>query len=127
MNKISITHISNAHNRWLRSLEFYKQEINILKNMLTEIAKKNTGESVMKEVEHYENQFKLQTENIDRLSHDIRANISKIEKQAEASTAGYIDSSLLSQHNALEEKFETEETIINELRGAFHHFASEWM
>jgi hypothetical protein len=38
MNKISITHVSNAHNRWLRSMEFYKQEIDILKGMLAEIA-----------------------------------------------------------------------------------------
>ena len=127
MNKVSITHLSNAHNRWLRSLQFYKQELEILRNMLYEIARKNTRDSVMKEIDHYENQFKIQVENIDQLSHDIQQNITKIGKEAEASTAGYIDGDLVSTHNALEEKFEREETIINELRATFHHFAAEWM
>src|SRR4051812_7470436 len=98
MNKVSITHLSNAHNRWLRSLQFYKQEIEILRNMLYEIARKNTRDSVMREIDQYENQFKIQIENIDMLSHDIHENIATIGKEAQASAAGYIDDALLTVH-----------------------------
>ena len=127
MIRVSITHMSNAHNSWLRSLDFYKTEINTLKGMLTEIAAKNTGEQVMKEVEHYENQFKVQLENIDILTHDIRENLAEAGRQANASGAGYVDGSLLSKHTELGEKYATEEKIVNELRHSFQLFAAEWM
>jgi len=127
MDKISITHVKNAHNDWLRGLEFYKQELEILKKRLTEIAGKNTAAEVMKQVEHFESQFKIQIDNIDRLRHDINLNIQSIAVQAEASKAGYIDNILLARHNALRVKYEEEEKAIRELRADFMRFSAEWM
>ena len=49
MNKVSITHINNSHGDWLRSLDFYKQELGVLKGRLTEVAGKNTGADVIVE------------------------------------------------------------------------------
>ena len=127
MDKISVTHISNAHSDWLRGLDFYKQEIKILKSRLTEVASKNSHPDVMKQVEHYENQFEIQRENIHRLSHDIKSNIKVVAVESKASSASYIDGVLLSQHHTLGQKFETEERTVNELRQEFNQFASEWM
>jgi len=127
MNKIGITHISNEHSDWLRSLDFYKQEIAILKGRLTEIAGKNSHVDVLKQVEHFENQFKLQTDNTERLMHDIKHNLKAIAKEAETAKAGYIDGILAEQHNALGQKYETEEKIINELRHSFNEFAAQSM
>ncbi len=127
MSKISITHMSNAHNDWLRALAFYKQELSILKQRLTEIAGKNTNTDVLKEVEHFENQFDIQANNINKLSHDIKANISNAGIEAKASGAGYIDGELLTQHTAAGQKFDSEENTINELRQAFNQFAAKWM
>jgi hypothetical protein len=127
MKKVNISHVNNEHNRWLRGLNFYKTEIGILKSMLTEVAGKNTANDVMKEVEHFENQFKIQTINIDQLSHDIHINLSNIGRQAQASSAGYIDGELLVEHTALGEKYETEEGIITELTRSFRKFAEKWM
>lgn len=119
--------MDNRHNQWLRALEFYKQEIYILKNRLTEIGKKNTGDDVMKQVEHYENQFKIQAGNIDKLGHDIRGNISQVSEQVQDGHAGYIDSHLLLQHTKLENEFMFEEKVVNELRHDFNRFSAEWM
>ena len=127
MKKISITHMSNAHNDWLRAPGFYKDEIGILKGRLTEIAGKNTGAEVMPKVEHYENQFTVQRDNIDTLAHDIRQNVNEAGSAAEASGAGYIDAALFTRHNALQQKFIQEEKTINELRHEFYDFAAEWM
>ena len=127
MNKVSITHVSNEHSDWMRSLDFYKQEIRILKTRLTEIAGKNTHIDVLKQVEHFENQFKVQTDNTQRLMHDIKHNLKTVAKEAEASKAGYIDGALLVQHNTLGQNYETEQKIINELRHSFNEFAAEWM
>jgi hypothetical protein len=39
-SKISIKHVSNEHSDWLRALDFYKEELNVLKTRLTEVAGK---------------------------------------------------------------------------------------
>jgi len=127
MNKVSITHINNSHGDWLRSLDFYKQEIGVLRSRLTEVAGKNTAPDVMKQVEHYENQFKVQVNNIDTLAHEIKTNVESIGKEAHASTAGYVDSSLLAHHNTLGQRFDTEEKTVKDLRHSFMNFAAEWM
>ena len=125
--KVSITHISNAHNDWLRSLDFYKSEINVLKGRLTEIAHKNTHPEVMEQVEHFENQFKVQTDNIEQLAHDINRNIAITGKEAHNAKAGFVDGELLVQHNNLKTKFMAEEKTVNELRHEFMQFAAKWM
>ena len=127
MKKVNITHVGNEHSYWLRSLNFYKTEISILKGILTEIANKNTAAEVMKEVEHFENQFKLQTDNIDRLSHSIHANIDKISVQAQNSSAGYIDAALLAGHDALNNKYDAEVRVITDTISSFRKFAAQWM
>jgi len=127
MKKINISHVSNEHNYWLRSLNFYKTEISILKGRLTEIAGKNTGSDVMKEVEHFENQFKIQNDNIDRLSHDIHVNIDAISKQAQTQSAGYIDEALQTTHTELGKRFEGEEKLIHDMIRTFRKFAEQWM
>jgi len=127
MDKISIAHMSNAHTDWLRGLDFYKEEITILRNRLTEVAGKNTHPEVMKQVEHYENQFEIQRENIHRLTHDIKFNLKNTAKESQVSPAGYIDGALLSWHNTLGQKFETEEKTVKDLKQEFNQFAAEWL
>ncbi len=127
MKKVNITHVSNEHNAWLRSLTFYKTELSILKGILTEVAGKNTASDVSKKVEHFENQFKIQTDNIDRLCHNIHTNIDTIGKQARQSGAGYIDGSLLAEHTDLGDKFKYEERTVIELIHSFRSFAEQWM
>ena len=127
MKKISITHFNNAHGDWLRSLDFYKQELALLRERLTGIAGKNSHQDVLKQVEHFENQFALQAENMDILSHEIKANVAAIAGQAHESAAGYVDGAFLAQHNMLGSEFQREEKVINELRHSFNLFSSEWM
>jgi len=127
MEKVSITHLSNAHNDWLRGLDFYKGEIKILKKRLTEIAGKNTDPELMKDVEHFENQFDIQAENIQRLAHDIKANVKVAAVETKTASAGYIDGHLFDQHSDLEQRYISEEKTINELRHSFNEFASYWM
>ncbi|GAA4466404.1 hypothetical protein GCM10023093_20500 [Nemorincola caseinilytica] len=125
--KVNIGHINNTHGQWLRTLGFYRTEIAILKSILTEIAGKYTDTGVMKEVEHFENQFRVQNNNIDILSHDIHANISKIAQQAQASSAGYIDGALQTEHAALGTRTDDQEKISSALVHEFRKFAERWM
>jgi hypothetical protein len=127
MKKINISHVSNEHNRWLRCLNFYKTEISILKGMLTELAGKNTSDECAIGVERFENQFRIQTNNIDRLSHDIHINLAAMSAELQTSKAGYIDSVLVTDHDALGVQFEAEEKFILEITHDFRKFAEQWM
>jgi hypothetical protein len=127
MGKIHVSHVSNEHNYWLRSLNFYKTELNILKGILTEVAGKNTAPDVMKDVEHFENQFKVQADNIDRLAHDIHVNIDTIGKQAKQPNAGYIDGKLYTDHNVLGVSFDNQARVLGETIHSFRTFAGKWM
>ncbi len=127
MKRISITHMNNAHGDWLRALDFYKEEIVILRKRLGELAGKNTLPEVLKQVEHFENQLAIQKEHIDLLSHDIHANVADISKEIQHSKEGYISESLFVQHNGLATKFADEEKIFNAIRHEFNQFSSAWM
>jgi len=115
------------HSQWLRSLNFYKTEMSVLRGILTEIAGKYTASDVLKEVEHFESQFKIQTNNIDIIAHDIHVNMSKIASETQRSSAGYIDGALLEEHTALGVTAEDEEKIVSELVHSFRRFATKWM
>ncbi len=127
MKRISITHMSNAHNDWLRALDFYKQEIVVLKKRLGEVADKNTLPEVLKQVEHFENQFAIQEENIDILCHDIHVNLTDITKEIQQSKEGYISERLFTVHDSLGQKFADEEKIFNGIRHEFNQFSGAWM
>jgi hypothetical protein len=127
MHKISVTHMNNAHGDWLRAIDFYKQELDILKARLTEIASKNSHPDVLQQVEHFENQFTIQRENMDKLAHEIHTNLASTSREVQESGAGYIDDTLLAQHHRLQERFTAEEKVIHELRHDFNRFAAEWM
>lgn len=126
MSKTSITHLDNEHNDWLRALDFYKQECGILKERLTEVAGKNTGEEVGKMSEQFESRIKIQVTNIDMLRHNINENLHNISEDAKNS-AGHVGQQLIDKHGELREQFIEEEKLIAELRHDFNRFAAKWM
>ena len=127
MNRINISHVNNMHSQWLRTLNFYKTEMVILRGILTELAGKNTDAEMLKEVERFENQFKVQTDNIDAIAHSIHVNIDAIGKEAKNSSAGYIDGTLVSDHTLLGNKTNEEEETMRDIIRSFRKFAEKWM
>lgn len=127
MTKEHISNMSAEHTEWLAALGFYKQELGIMKERLTEIAGKNTHKEVAAQLEHYENQIKVQNEHIDQLKHDIHDTLAKSAAQVQENNAGYIDGALMQQHERQKTSFGTTEQIINDLRQEFNRFAAEWM
>ncbi len=77
--KTSLNSLHHQVNDWLREVEFYKQETSLLKKRLEEVAAQNSGQDVMAQVEHFQNKFIVQSEQIDILHHDLN-------KQSEAIT-----------------------------------------
>ena len=126
MKEINIKHISNLHSDALRGLEFYEQELAIMQKRLEEIAGDNTGNEVSVNIEHFQNQFLIQNNNIDELKHKIKQNLKTIESQV-MSSAGFVDQDSMSLNADLYDQYLTEEKIVNDIRHEFNRFASKWM
>jgi NAD-dependent SIR2 family protein deacetylase len=69
--KDTTAHLHILCQDWTRTLQFYKDEIPFFKKRLEEIATKNTAPEVLKNVEHFENEFKIMNNNLDELLHDV--------------------------------------------------------
>jgi hypothetical protein len=126
MSHTSVSHLSNEHNDWLRALEFYDKEIDIMETRLAEVALKNNSQDAMKGVEHFQNQFIIQRNNIDELQHNIKINLQQIAHQA-MTMAGHVEIFSLDEHESMREDFMGFEKIVLDLRHEFNHFWSKWM
>lgn len=126
MKKVNIRHWQSNHNDWLRALQFYKEELDLLEQRLTEIAGKNTHAQVLENVEHFQNQFLIQKNNVEEIMHDIQTNLNKIAIEADTHT-GFVNEDLTDQMEKLKLSFTDEEKNIMELRHSFNLFCAEWM
>ena len=77
MSYTAVPHLVAEHQDWLKALDFYDNELDILENRLTEVAQKNTGLDAMKGVEHFQNQFIIQRNSIDELRHNMNEHAHK--------------------------------------------------
>jgi len=57
------------HQLWSSEMNFFKDELSILQNRLNEVASKNTDTEVRKQIEHFQNQFLIQKEQLDIINH----------------------------------------------------------
>ena len=111
---------------WMNRVAFYKDEITILQGILSEIASKNTGDEALKEVEHYQNQFIVQRDNLDQLAHNIRLNEQKFHQEVNDNPVA-VDHRKAEYHQAEKDFIEYFENNFKGLRTDFKTFSSKWM
>ena len=61
--------------QWRDDLRHYREDLNQLRNQLYSAAAGKTDKEFLKEVEHYHNQFHIQSINIHDLKHSIKHHI----------------------------------------------------
>jgi len=126
MQTLNVKNIDNKHSEWKNILGFYKDELNIFRERLNEIAGKYTSKEVMQMVEHFQNQFLVQSESIDTLQHDINAHLNTIAKAAMLN-AGHVAKDLEPAHTVLQERVERETVIFKDIKVEFMKFLSKLM
>ena len=122
--KIDVLHAE--HREWINKLEFYKDDIVILRKRIEEIAMKNTARDVMARVEHFQNQFIIQRNEIDEFHHSIKQHENELEKiiiqNPEAAHR-----MRLADHPEMRQRMEQYEIIFHELRQELVHFLARVM
>lgn len=126
MSYLTVSHSNTKHQEWLHSLDFYDSELDILEKWLAEIVKKNKKTEVLKGVEHFQNQFIIQRNNIDILSHNINEHMYKSTAN-EMSYSLQTEKVLALEHEQLEDQFKMFEKVVNELRKEYNLYLSKWM
>lgn len=111
---------------WLKRLDFYKEEIQILRERLEELTRKNTDAQFLKSVEHFQNQFLIQRNHIDELSHDIRLNEGKLVHEILHNPVA-VDHRKVENHDTESDFMDYFEKNFARIRAEFNQMASKWM
>jgi hypothetical protein len=121
-----ITEQHLTHQQWLNAIAFYRDELKIMQNRLSEVASKNSKQEVLVMVEHFQNQFIIQTNHLDQLSHDINKHeqqlVALVESNPVASDRRHAET-----HPEHGEAFNTFEKLFNELRKEYVRFLAKVM
>lgn len=125
MSYTSVLHCGTDHSQWLKSINFYKDDLITMEDRLLEIVKKNNSKEAMAGIEHFQNQFILQRNNMHDLIHAIHEHDHRVVSEAKEH-AGKVETILASEHDDLKDHFESFEKIFNELRHEFNLFLSRW-
>jgi hypothetical protein len=114
------------HQLWMSEAKFFADELKIYQKRLAEVASKNTKEDVRKQVEHFQNQFIIQKEQLDILNHRVNEHEQWLEKYA-ANHPVAIDHKLFPDHDSMHEKMDTFKKLYSELKKEFLQFLVTWM
>lgn len=111
---------------WLKKLDFYKDEISILKGRLEELATKNNAQDVLAEVERFQNQFIIQRNNIDEIAHKVREHEQSLLEEIKSNPVA-VDHRKVEYHAVEQDLVNSFEKVFNEVREDFNKFSSKWM
>lgn len=126
MDTKSIGELHAEHTDWLKRLDFYTDEITIMRNRISEIAAKNTAKEVLAQVEHFQNALVVQKNNIDELHHAIKDHDSYLENRVEENSVA-ADKRQVHDHPKMRDNFNSFETYFNSLRHELNQFLSKVM
>lgn len=118
-----LTDLHAEHNEWINALKFYKDDLSALNNRLQELVVNNSKVEILAQIEHFQNQFIRQSEVIDILVHDIKAEENNIVKNIQANPTAS-DHRSAPDHSELRDRYQTFEKLFKELREEFNTFAS---
>lgn len=122
--KDSIIHQHILAEDWRRELQFFSDELIILRKRLDEVAARNTGKDLMAEIEHYENKFKVMTQDYDELLHDVGAMESSL-KGAAVSKPRYINTKMVEANSRVEDLMRVTSSDFYETRHKFYAFLAK--
>jgi len=106
---------------WVRSLDFFKQENNFLKNRLSEVVDVTSDKTFLAQAEHFQNQFIIKDEFVDELKHDVNEQ-EKILMEKYIKAGIGIDEHVIRRQKNIREQMEYLEKDFTNLRNEFNNY-----
>lgn len=114
------------HEVWSNQLEFCKDEIEFFKKRLGEVSVRYTDKDILKRLEHFQNQFIIQRDEIDRFLHDIHVHEDALANEAKENPVAS-DHRLMNDHAVERERFEIFNKLYLELKSEYFDYLRKWM
>ncbi len=112
------------HQLWLSEAIFYGYELSVYRKRLESISFRNTAQEIKKQIEHFQNQFIIQKEQLDLLNHETVVHEQWLAQVAKENPIAS-DHRLFADHQATHEKINAFKKIYNDLKAEFIRFLSE--
>lgn len=126
METKKIYELHEEHKEWLNNLAFYKDEIKVMQNRVSEVASKNSSPDVLKQIEHFQNQLIIQRNNIDELCHSIKDHENYLENRVNENPTA-VDHRKVNDHPKMRDSYTSFDKVFNELRKELNEFLTKWM
>ena len=126
LNRITLSDLHFEYTLWKNELDFYKDELSFLEARLIEISTKYSQQVVMKDVEHFQNQFILQRDNIHLLQHKIEAHEKNLVLFAQNNPTE-IEKHSFPDHRPFREQMDRQRTLYHDLKKEFFLFMEQKM
>lgn len=123
---LQISNVAAEQSSWLRGIEFYQDEIKIMRKRLSEVSGKNTSREVKERVEQFQNQFAVHDEQLKKLKHVVSNHAKNINSDL-ISHHGQLEQNTAREHDSTRDEFMNSEKLFNEMRHDFNRFLSKYL
>jgi hypothetical protein len=106
---------------WRSAMELFMQELQGYNQRLNDVAGKNNKDVVLKQVEHFQNQFIVQKDNIQTMLHEIKIQEQNIAEDVRRDKI-LDETDIIGNQSFLREKVHTTEKIFVALKHDFYSF-----
>lgn len=113
--------IEKEHLTWLKHLDFYKTQLNVMDKELMGFAKESSSKKVAPKVEQFQNQFIRQREVIDLLRHNVKQHENEIERMTRFALE-YLRDRVTKDHYVLRGEYNRFVELFIEMEQDFHDF-----
>lgn len=124
--KVHLDDLHFEHTLWVNELKFMREELAFFKRRLEEIAARYTDSDVLKELEHFQNQFFIQEQAVHDLIHDIKHHEKAMSQYANEHPVA-LDHVLFNDHTPIRSRMETTREIMNDLKREYQAYLRKWM
>ena len=121
LDRITLGDLHFEHTLWKNELNFYKDELSFLDARLSELSTKYSQQDILKQIEHFQNQFILQRDNIHNLEHKIEAHEKNLALFAHNNPT-QIENHSFAGHRPFREQMEKQRAIYHDLKKEFFAF-----
>jgi hypothetical protein len=114
------------HEIWRRELFFWKDELIIFNNRLSELVTRWTKKEVLKQLEHFQNEFILHGGVIEDLLEEIEIHEARMAGQ-DLISHDTMDTVMVKKHMEFRKKMEAQEGIYADLKKDFFRFLTKYL
>ena len=122
-------HFSNDlrydHHIWENELNFYKNELGIFEDRLTDMVQRDPSNQLLRELEQFQNQFIRQKEVVDELNHKIHLYDDELNGIPAKIMLGK-ESQEISKHKNLEDDLQINRRLYFDLRNRFNLYLMKY-